>query len=114
MVELSQLWLPILLTAVAVWPPWLAFLLNWCGAVGAGVVGFAFARTVGRDWVARRLPARLAGLDDRIQKRGLATVKKNYARSVSRGSITQTQMDERLAQLVEAASEQKAQSRAVG
>ncbi len=61
-------------TAVAVWPPWLAFLLNWGGAVGAGCVGFGFARSLGGDWLARRLPASLAGLEARIAQRDLATV----------------------------------------
>jgi uncharacterized membrane protein YdjX (TVP38/TMEM64 family) len=57
-----------------VWPIWLAFLLSWVGAVGAGIVGFAFARFVAQDWVGRHLPEGLRRYDDRLAERGLATV----------------------------------------
>lgn len=65
---------PFLIASVLVWPLWEAFLLNWAGAVGAGIVGYSFARYVGRDWVVAHMPARLAGLDARVGERALATV----------------------------------------
>ena len=65
---------PFLITSVLVWPLWEAFLLNWAGAVGAGIVGYSFARYVGRDWVVAHMPARFAGLDARVGERALATV----------------------------------------
>ena len=54
-----------MLLAALLWPLWFAFLLNLAGATGAGVVGFAFARFVGRDWVQGRLPERLRNLEER-------------------------------------------------
>ena len=60
--------------ASLVWPLWLAFLLSWAGSIGAGVVGFGFARSLGRDWVQARLPDRLRGYDQRLAERGLTTV----------------------------------------
>ena len=54
-----------------VWPPWLAFLLSWLGAVSAGIVGFATARWLARDWVAERLPEGLRAWDERLEERGL-------------------------------------------
>lgn len=62
------------LTALALWPPWLAFLLNWLGAQVAGVVGFTFARTVGRDWIAQHLPERVRGFEQQVVERGVQTV----------------------------------------
>jgi len=50
------------------------FLLSWLGAVGAGVVGFGFARYLGRDYVKRRLPPAMREYDDRLAKRGIRTV----------------------------------------
>lgn len=63
-----------LLPAIAVWPTAQAFLLVWAGAVGAGVVGYLFARTVGRSFVERRLPQRLRELDARASQRAVRTV----------------------------------------
>lgn len=57
-----------------VWPLGEAFALSWLGAVGAGVVGFFFARTIGRQWVEQHLPDRFRRLDERLQTRGLVTV----------------------------------------
>ena len=54
------------------WGP--LFLLSWAGAVGAGIVGFGFARTIGRDWVQRHLPDRLRRYDERLETRGFVTV----------------------------------------
>ena len=57
-----------------VWPLPQAFVISWLGAVGAGCVGFFFARTIGRDWVATRLPERFRRFDERLETRGLVTV----------------------------------------
>lgn len=60
--------------ASLVWPPVLAFVLSWTGAVLAGCVAFAFARGMGRQWVQQRLPERLAAYDERLAQHGLRTV----------------------------------------
>ena len=60
--------------ASLVWPPWFAFFLSWAGAVGAGCVAFAFARYMGRDWVQKRLPDKLAKYDERLANHGFRTV----------------------------------------
>jgi uncharacterized membrane protein YdjX (TVP38/TMEM64 family) len=52
-----------LLPAIALWPPWASFLLLWAGSFGAGVVGYLFARGVGRRFVERHLPRRLRSFD---------------------------------------------------
>lgn len=62
------------LTAVAVWPPIQAFLLLWIGAIGAGLVGYVFARGLGRAWVEPRLPLFLRNLDERAARHELRTV----------------------------------------
>ena len=61
-------------TSTLIWPLGFAFLLNWAGCVGAGCVGFGFARFVGREWVERRLPARMRDFEARIQDRAFRTV----------------------------------------
>ncbi len=63
-----------MVTAIALWPPWIAFLLNWLGAITAGMVGFAYARYVGREWVAKRLPARMRRFEARVVERSVQTV----------------------------------------
>ena len=60
--------------AIVVWPPWEAFLWLWAGSVGAGSVGFAFARTIGRRWVATHLPERFRRFDARLATSGLRYV----------------------------------------
>jgi uncharacterized membrane protein YdjX (TVP38/TMEM64 family) len=60
--------------AIVVWPPWQAFLLVWAGSLGAGCVGFAFARTIGRRWVAEHLPERFRRFDARLATSGLRYV----------------------------------------
>lgn len=50
------------------------FLLSWLGGIGASIVGFGFARTLGRDYVARRLPPRLRRHQERLVAKGLRTV----------------------------------------
>jgi len=63
-----------MLLSVFLWPLWFAFLLNLAGATGSGVVGFAFARFIGRDWVEDRLPKRLRNLEERVLEREFRTV----------------------------------------
>ncbi|MEM7413506.1 MAG: VTT domain-containing protein [Myxococcota bacterium] len=63
-----------MLAAIAIWPPSLAFLYNFLGAQTAGLVGFFFARWIGRDWVAARLPENVRRYESRIEERGLETV----------------------------------------
>lgn len=60
--------------AAVIWPPWVALGASWSGAVVAGCVAFAFARTVGRQWVQQRLPPRLRVWDERLAQRGFRTV----------------------------------------
>jgi uncharacterized membrane protein YdjX (TVP38/TMEM64 family) len=60
--------------AIVVWPPWQAFPLIWAGSVGAGCVGFVFARTLGRRWVAAHLPERFRRVDARLATSGLRYV----------------------------------------
>lgn len=52
-----------LLPAIALWPPWASFLLLWVGSLGAGLVGYGFARGIGRRFVERHLPRRLRAFD---------------------------------------------------
>lgn len=57
-----------------VWDWGTLFLLSWLGSVGAGIVGFSFARTIGREWVTQHLPERLHAYDERLASQGLRTV----------------------------------------
>jgi uncharacterized membrane protein YdjX (TVP38/TMEM64 family) len=57
-----------------VWPKPLAFALALAGALGAGAVGFVFARYLARDWVATRLPDRFRRLERQLDRHGLAAV----------------------------------------
>jgi uncharacterized membrane protein YdjX (TVP38/TMEM64 family) len=63
-----------ILPAALTWPAWLALTLSLIGSVGAGVVGFGFARFLARDWVSQRIPQRLHRWDARLEERGLQTV----------------------------------------
>ena len=63
-----------MLLSAVLWPLGFAFLLNLAGATGAGVVGFFFARFVGRGWVQDRLPERLRDLEERVLERAFRTV----------------------------------------
>ncbi|MEJ7734115.1 MAG: VTT domain-containing protein [Polyangiaceae bacterium] len=57
--------------AIYVWPPFEAYILSWLGAMGSSTVGFLFARFVGREWIAQRIPARFRAWDARIEKNGI-------------------------------------------
>ena len=63
-----------MLTAIALWPPPLAFFYNFLGAQAAGVMGFGYARWIGREWVADHLPERVRRFEERVVERGLTTV----------------------------------------
>lgn len=63
-----------LLSAPLIWDPTEAFLLNWAGTVGTGILSFAGARFVARDWIQKRLPKRLRRFDERLLTRGFRTV----------------------------------------
>jgi len=56
------------------WPFPTLFALSWLGSVGAGVVGFSFARYLGREYVERHLPQRFHRYDERLATSGLRTV----------------------------------------
>lgn len=60
--------------ASLVWPPWVSLALSWAGALGAGCVAFGFARYMGRGWVQKRLPEKLAKYDERLATHGFRTV----------------------------------------
>ncbi len=62
-----------LVTSSALWPE-SALFLNWAGAVGAGVVGFVFARWIARDWASAHLPARARRFDARLAESGWRSV----------------------------------------
>jgi len=59
------------IAAVVIWPKPMAFGLCFSGAMGAAVIGFAFARYVAREWVSTRLPPLLVRFDQRIGQNGL-------------------------------------------
>jgi len=60
-----------------------------CGTMGGGIA-MCFANA--------GIPVTVREVDETAIERGMATVRKNYERSVSRGSISQATMDQRLAQ----------------
>ena len=62
------------LPAAVLWPAWEAFLLVWIGSIGAGLVGYAFARGVGRRFVEAHLPRRLLALDQHLGHRAVRSV----------------------------------------
>ena len=63
-----------LLVVVSLWPFEVALGINYAGAVGAGMVGFACARFFGRATIEHRMPVRLREWDDRLSQRGLPVV----------------------------------------
>lgn len=63
-----------LLVIVSLWPFEVALALNYAGAVGAGMAGFALARYLGRDAVSSRMPGRLREWDERLSDRGIPVV----------------------------------------
>ena len=65
---------PFLLAAGFIWPPWQAFGLNMAGCLASCLIGFFYARTLGRDLVADRLPASMRRFEARVAERALPTV----------------------------------------
>ena len=63
-----------LLSAPLIWNPTEAFLLNWAGTVGTGLFSYAGARFFVRDWLQKRLPARVRRFDERLRTHGFRTV----------------------------------------
>lgn len=62
------------MAAPLIWPWPVAFALSMTGTMSASVVGFSFARFVGRDWLIKRIPARFHKYDEALARRGFATV----------------------------------------
>lgn len=63
-----------IMVAPLIWPWPIAFALSMTGTMAASVVGFAFARFVARDFVAKRVPARFQKYEEALEKRGFVTV----------------------------------------
>ncbi|HEX5068132.1 MAG TPA: VTT domain-containing protein [Myxococcota bacterium] len=63
------------LPAPVLWPPWEASLLIWLGAIGAGGVGYAFARGIGRRFVEAHLPRSLRKLDRHLGLRSVVALR---------------------------------------
>src|SRR6185295_7241825 len=63
--------------------------------IGAGTMGGGITMAYANAGI----PVLLKEVSPEALDRGLATIKKNYAASVSRGKLTQQQMDERLARI---------------
>lgn len=59
------------LTGGAIFGPWLGTLWTSIGAIVAAVVAFIFARTSGREFVARRLAGKWQAMDTEMQQGGL-------------------------------------------
>ena len=62
------------LAAPLVWPWPVAFALSMIGTMAASVVGFSFARFVGRDFFRDKVFARLARYEEALEKRAFATI----------------------------------------
>lgn len=62
------------LTAALAWSPALAILLSWLGAMLAASVAFMTSRTLARDAIQARIPARLRRWDDALEHNGFRTV----------------------------------------
>ncbi len=63
-----------ILVAPLVWTWPVAFALSMAGTMAASVVGFSFARAVGRDWIAARIPERFKRYDEALAQRAFVTV----------------------------------------
>lgn len=61
----------LILGAIYVWPPFEAYVFSYLGALGSSIVGFLFARFIGREWISQRIPARFRAWDARIEKNGI-------------------------------------------
>ncbi len=63
-----------IMVAPLIWSWPIAFALSMTGTMAASVVGFAFARFVARDFVAKRVPKRFQKYEEALEKRGFLTV----------------------------------------
>ena len=63
-----------IIAANAVWPPELAIIYSWIGAMGSGLISFVFARFIARDWVQARLPDKIKKYDSKLESSGFLTV----------------------------------------
>ncbi|MDC0723492.1 TVP38/TMEM64 family protein [Nannocystis bainbridge] len=63
-----------IVAAPLIWPWRTAFALSMIGTMGASVVGFSFARFVAKDWVSKRIPARLRKYDESLDHAAFRTV----------------------------------------
>jgi uncharacterized membrane protein YdjX (TVP38/TMEM64 family) len=54
------------------WPT--LFVMSLLGASGAAVVGFGFSRTIGREFVEKRLSKRASAYDEALSRNGVRTV----------------------------------------
>lgn len=64
----------LIVAAALVWAPALGMAFSWLGILLGSTAAFVFARWMGRDWVQKRLPARLRRWDDALAHRGFRTV----------------------------------------
>jgi uncharacterized membrane protein YdjX (TVP38/TMEM64 family) len=64
----------LIIPASFVWPFGVAFALSWLASIGAGIVGFAFARWIARDFARRHLPERFHRFDRQLTERALLAV----------------------------------------
>lgn len=62
---------PLNLTGGAIFGSWLGILWTSIAAAIAAIVAFAFTRTVGREWVAKKLAGRWQAMDAEIRQGGL-------------------------------------------
>ena len=62
------------MAAPLVWPWPVAFALSMTGTMTASIVGFSFARFVGRDWIAGRIPTRVKRYEEALTRRAFTTV----------------------------------------
>ena len=63
-----------ILPGAVVWDYPTLLLLSWLGSIGAGIVGFSFARYLGRDYVERHLPERFRRYDRALAEHPLRSV----------------------------------------
>jgi uncharacterized membrane protein YdjX (TVP38/TMEM64 family) len=63
-----------IMVAPLIWPWPVAFALSMTGTMAASVVGFSFARFVGRDWVSARIPPQFRKYDEALVRRAFSTV----------------------------------------
>ena len=63
-----------IIAAPLIWPWQTAFALSMVGTMGASVVGFSFARFMAKEWVSKRIPARLRKYDESLERNAFVTV----------------------------------------